>query len=76
MSRRPSQNEIACDAFRLLLTEGFYTIDEDGEIDTPAERDAALASTKPWRGDLWKAFRDLEDRLCPVRKFERTGLPS
>lgn len=73
--RRLSPNEAACDDFRKLLTEGFYTIDGDGEIDTPDERDAALASTKPWRGDVWKAFRALEDRLCPVRKFERTGHP-
>jgi hypothetical protein len=73
--RRLSANEAACDEFRKLLTGGFYTIDGDGEIDTPDERDAALASTKPWRNDLWKAFRALEDRLCPVRKFERTGQP-
>lgn len=72
--RRPSANEVACAAFRKLMTEGFYTIDEDGEIDTPGERTASLAATKPWRGELWKAFRDLEDRLCPVAKFERTGV--
>lgn len=75
MTRRSSENERACDGFRALLTEGFYTIDADGEIDTPVERDAALATTKPWRGEVWKAFRALEDRLCPVRKFERTGQP-
>ena len=62
-------------AFRRLITEGFYTIDEDGEIDTPKELEAALSSTKPWRNDIWKAFRDLEDRLCQVMKFERTGTP-
>jgi hypothetical protein len=75
IQRRPTENERACDAFRALLTDGFYTIDQDGEIDTPEERDGALATTKPWRGDVWKAFRALEDRLCPVRKFERTGTP-
>lgn len=75
MARRPSANEVACDAFRDLLTAGFFTVDGHGEIDTPDERDAALAATKPWRSDLWQAFRALEDRLCPVRKFERTGLP-
>jgi hypothetical protein len=75
VSRRPTANEVACAEFRKLLTEGFFTIDADGEIDTPTERDAALAATKPWRADLWRAFRQLEDRLCPVAKFERTGLP-
>lgn len=75
MGRRPTENERLCDAFRKLMTDGFYTIDADGEIDTPVEHEAALSATKPWRGDLWKAFRALEDRLCPVRKFERTGLP-
>ena len=73
--RRPTENEVACDAFRALLTSGFYTVDQDGEIDTPEIRQAALAASKPWRADLWKAFRALEDRLCPVRKFERTGQP-
>lgn len=70
--RRRTSNEVVCDDFRKLLTEGFYTIDENGEIDTPEEHEAALAATKPWRSDLWKAFRALEDRLCPVRAFERT----
>jgi hypothetical protein len=73
--RRPTPNEEACDQFRALLTDGFFTVDEHGEIDTPLEREAALTATKPWRGDVWKAFRALEDRLCPVRKFEKTGLP-
>lgn len=74
MSRRPTSNEIACDAFRKLLTEGFYAVTEDGEIiETGEDHTAALAASKPWRGDLWKAFRALEDKLCPVRHFEKTG---
>lgn len=73
--RPPTANEIACADFRKLLTEGFYVIDEDGEIDPPGERDVALSATKPWRNEVWKAFRALEDRLCPVAKFERTGQP-
>lgn len=68
--RRPTDNERLCEEFRKLMTEGFFTVDAHGEIDTPAERDAALATTKPWRNDLWKAFRALEDRLCPVKAFE------
>lgn len=66
--RRRTPNEIVCAGFRELLTQGFYTVDQEGEIN---EHDsAAIAATKEWRGDLWKAFRDLEDRLCPVAAFE------
>ncbi len=68
--RPPTSNELLCLEFRKLLTVGFYTITPDGEI----EVDAGLACTKPWRGEVWTAFRALEDRLCPVAKFERTGL--
>lgn len=76
MLRRMTENEKAADAFRLLLTEGFYVTDDDGRIhESGPAYDAGLAQTKAWRGEVWKAFRDLEDRLCPVRKFERTGQP-
>lgn len=70
MKRRPTPNEALCAEFRKLMTDGFYTIDADGEIDTPEERTAALAATKPWRAEIWRAFRQLEDRLCPVKAFE------
>jgi len=73
VSRRPTANEVLCANFRQMLTDGFYAIDENGEIDVPDVRARSLASTKPWRNDLWRAFRELEDRLCPVKKFERTG---
>lgn len=72
---RPS-NEALCAEFRALLTDGFYVVDLDGQVhdgsnDLPREQ--ALQQTKRWRGEVWKAFRALEDRLCPVRAFERTG---
>lgn len=60
-----------CQEYRKLLTEGFYTIDEDGVILEGKSRDADLAATKPWRSELWKRFRALEDRLCPVQARER-----
>ncbi|UTU07880.1 hypothetical protein CcrC1_gp194 [Caulobacter phage C1] len=53
--------------FKKLLTQGFYVVDEDGVIQEGEALDAALLSTKPWRGDLWKAFRLLEDRLWPAQ---------
>lgn len=64
-------NAALCSEFRKLLTEGFYTIDEDGVILEGISRDADLAATKPWRGELWKRFRELEDRLCPVQARAR-----
>jgi hypothetical protein len=70
MGRRPTSNEIACAEFRKLLTEGFYAIDADGVILEDDEAEFALVSSKPWRGDLWKAFRALEQRLCPVAAME------
>lgn len=67
MSRRPTANETVCADFRRLLTTGFYLVDDLGEIRTD---ELALNASKPWRGELWKAFRQLEDRLCPVKAFE------
>lgn len=75
MARPPSRSERECDDFRRLLTEGFYVVNEDGEVDAPGEREAALAATKQWRAEVWKAFRSIDDQLNPVRKFERTGQP-
>jgi len=67
-----ADNERLCSEFRKLLTAGFYVVSPDGEV---LENDPdALTATKPWRSEVWKAFRELEDRLCPVAKFERTGL--
>jgi len=61
MTKRPTNAEL-CAAFRTLLTEGFYVGDVDG---IPSSKSHTLTATKPWRGDLWKAFRELEKRLCP-----------
>ncbi len=65
MPRRSTANEDLCDSFRRLLTDGFHV---DG-----IDRDEALKATKPWRGELWKAFREIEDRMCPVRTHERNS---
>lgn len=67
-----SVGEVAA-AFRYLLTHGFYVIDEETDEvysqDAPYQHD--LTITKPWRNEVWKAFRELEDKLCPVRAKER-----
>lgn len=53
-------NEELCQQFRELMTMGFYVPDSSSTV-------TALEITKPWRGDLWKAFREIEARLCPSR---------
>lgn len=60
---RPNREIVA--EFRKLLTEGFYAVDSDGVIMEDVRHDAMLMSTKPWRGEIWKAFREIEGRLCP-----------
>ena len=57
-------NRELCAEFRALLTTGFYAA-------PGVYPDAALAITKPWRGDIWKAFREIEDRLCPLDALAR-----
>ena len=70
-SKRP-YNEQVCDEFRELLTKTFYGVDPDtGERLTDEMHQKALDSTKPWRNDVWKAFREIEDRLCPLKAVAR-----
>lgn len=57
-------NREICAAFRELLTTGFYA-------DPSVNPDEALRITKPWRGEIWKAFREIEDRLCPLEALDR-----
>lgn len=59
MSDRPSNRDL-CHAFRKLLTDGFQF---DAAI---YPTDGALAATKVWRGRLWTAFNELEERLDPI----------
>lgn len=67
---RPTNQEI-CAAFRQLMTEGFYVVNGDGEINSAEQRKETLDTTKPWRNDIWKAFREIEDRLRPLEAMER-----
>lgn len=57
-------NRDLCAEFRALLTTGFYATEG-------VEPDEALTITKPWRGDLWRAFHEIEARLCPLDALER-----
>jgi len=63
MSSGPSNREI-CAAFRELLTTRFHVLPE-------VPPDEGLRITKPWRGEVWKAFREIEDRLCPLDALTR-----
>jgi hypothetical protein len=57
---RPTNQEL-CGEFRKLLTV-------DAQLRLSPE---IMADTKLWRGDLWKAFRELENRLCPTPELMR-----
>lgn len=74
-SDRPTNVQL-CEAFRALLTagatdalakslaaqlNGLYNVDTDD----------MMHLTKPWRADLWKAFAELEERLCPLEVESR-----
>lgn len=68
---RPSNQELV-KQFRELLTAGVYFTDDEGEIHTAGDQyDAGMAATKPWRNDLWRKFRELEDRLDPLAALAR-----
>lgn len=68
---RPTNQELV-KQFRELLTKGVYFTDDEGEIHTAGDQyDAGMAATKPWRNELWKAFRELEDRLDPIGAMDR-----
>lgn len=63
-------NRILCAAFRDTLTKGFFAVESD-EVLTGEEAEKYLVATKAWRNELWKQFRELEDRLCPVQAHAR-----
>jgi hypothetical protein len=70
---RPSLNEQAFARFRKRLTEGFRAIDPDtGDVLKDEGHQRALDSTKPWRGELWKALNALEREVCPLTALKRS----
>lgn len=52
---RPS-NKVLRQSFRNLLTEGAKLHFNDNQ----------LVLTKAYRNDIWKAFKEIEERLCPI----------
>lgn len=65
-------NRVLCEQFRRLLTEG--AVEAFANVDIPcsdlmnqSQQQAVMMDlTKSYRSALWKAFRELEDRLLPV----------
>lgn len=51
-------NRVVCESYRMLLTSGFFIPD-----DSPISKEEALAITKPWRAELWRAFMECENRM-------------
>lgn len=64
MSTQRKTNQELCNEFRHMLTHGFYT--EPTLWRQMDQREFALSVTKAWRNDLWKAFKEIERRLCPA----------
>ena len=48
-------NQEICEQFRKLITFGAQRVLSEEE----------MRQTKPWRDDMWRAFREIENRLCP-----------
>lgn len=73
MADERSNNEKAFDRFRAKLTQGFYIVDPEGGevIEDEGAHDTALRSTKPWRGELWKALAELEREVCPFTALKQ-----
>jgi hypothetical protein len=70
MSDDQSNREL-CAELRELLTHGVYFVDDDGVIAEGFTHAVALKHSKPWRAELWRAFNEIEDRLCPVQAFAK-----
>lgn len=59
VSRRKTNPELV-EHFRMLLTEGARW-----QFAQMGDAEALLAGTKPWRDELWKLMKEVDDRLCP-----------
>lgn len=69
---RPTNPELVAN-FRALLTGGATDAFAKFEsVDTPAE--TLMHLTKPWRTELWNAFNEIEERLCPLEVETRRRL--
>lgn len=74
MSEDNRPNREIVKEFRTLLTAGFYVVTPFGEIMSDKLKAEHLTATKPWRNELWKAFGELERRLCPQPTMKQRDL--
>lgn len=62
-SERPTNVQLVA-SFRALLTGGLKaSLAKDTKFHNDAD---VIALTKPWRAELWNAFNEIEERLCPL----------
>lgn len=73
---RPTNKQL-CEEFRNLLTHGFDVnlVAKEGRpgnlVEVDVTREIGLQLTREWRNKVWRAFRELEDRLCPLEALDR-----
>lgn len=59
-----SNQQLALEFFK-LLTEGFHAEPLEDDPEDPQFESKMLQRTKGWRRELWRAFYQVEERLCP-----------
>lgn len=65
-SERPTNVQLVA-SFRALLTGGATDAFNDSRFDTYGiAAEDILHITKHWRGELWNALNEIEERLCPL----------
>lgn len=64
-------NRELCEEFRFLLTGRAQDLLAQKKVDDSYESLDLMVLTKEWRNELWKAFREIEDRMCPTPEVHR-----
>lgn len=78
MGKRKSNQEL-CKEFRALLTSGASDAMErllqehelTDKVGQFLETHDMMFLLKPWRDEVWRAFRELEERLCITPEIAR-----
>lgn len=70
---RPTNPELVA-SFRALLTGGATDAFAKANFHIMETPEDLMQLTKPWRAELWKAFNEIEERLCPLEVETRRRL--